>query len=282
VKRVAAVTDAVSPDFYFRPWHRYYGGQFGNSNLYVVAPEPEIGSFAAFELGGVLDVGNNYNNAVRAAKINDVVTELLKQYDFVVRTDADEFLVADPAYFDSLRHYVDSLAHDHVTAYGLNVIPGRDQKPLNLAEPMLFHQRNLAHPYNALSKTCVTAKPLVWSPGFHYCSEMPLFDRLFLFHMKLADIDIQVQIGERVAGHSDEERFIEYHKTARDVLQHRLNVIRSYQRVTGKEALYRREYTQKFLEGFSYTENYGGIYCGSNWDAENILVELGPEFGNAF
>ena len=211
-KRVAVVTDAVSSDFYFPLWHRYYAGQFGADNLYVITLETEAASFRRFTLGGLVPTGS-YNNRFRIDVVNQLVNDLLANHDVVIRVDTDEMLVADPRRYGTLREYVASLTQSHVTAYGFNVIPDRNQSPLDLDRPVLFHQRNIAYPYDALCKTCITVKSIRWAPGFHFCSEMPLFDHLFLFHLKLADIDLQVKIGSKTASYSDEAMFIEYHKT---------------------------------------------------------------------
>jgi len=281
-KRVAVVTDAVSPEFYFPLWYRYYAGQFGGpSHLHVVTFDAELGSFAPFNLGSVTPI-SKYNNDLRADVINQVVSRLLNDYDVVVRVDADEFLVPDAKLFKSLAEYIDTLKVSHVTAYGFNLIPDRDEPPLDINSPILCRQRHLVQPADALCKTCITSIPLRWAPGFHFCSEMPCFDSLFLFHAKLADVDIQLQIGERVASFSDEQMFIEYHKTARETFEKRIDSIRQNRRVSGPDALYRTEYFRKFLDQVSYTDSFGGMYHGGSFAQESVLVELPSEFAGKF
>ena len=278
-RRVAVVTDAISPEFYFPVWHRYYADQFGADNLYVITQASEVDSFKSFKLGGLTPIAE-FNNTLRIEIVNRVVGQLLSNHDVVVRVDTDEFLVADPVRYPALREYVTSMTQSHITAYGFNVIPDRNQPPLDLNRPILFYQRNVAYPYDALCKTCVTAQPMRWSPGFHFCSEVPLFDALFLFHLKLADIDLQVKIGSKTASYSNEAMFIEYHKTTRETLEARIANLWALPRVRGLDALYRREYIKKFLAKVSYSPNYGGIYHGGSFEAEPVLVELTREFGN--
>jgi len=281
-KRIAVVTDAVSPDFYFPLWYRYYAGQTGGTdNLHVVTFETEVDAFRPFALGSITPL-QKYNNELRAKVINQVVNHLLEDYEVVIRVDTDEFLVPDPALFRSLRDYIDALKLAHVTAYGFNLIPDRNDPPLDIASPILYRQRHLAQPSDALCKTCVTTIPLRWAPGFHFCSEMPSFDSLFLFHTKLADVDIQLQIGERVASFADEAKFIEYHRTARETLENRIEAIRRAERARGPNALYRTQYIRNFLDQITYTENFGGIYHGGKYVPESVLVEITPNFSGMF
>jgi hypothetical protein len=280
-KHVAVVTDAVSPEFYFPIWHRYYASQFGADNLHVVTFDTQVDSFRQFKLGSLISL-QKYNNNLRAEFVNDVVKQLLTNHDVVIRVDTDEFLVPDPTYFGSLREYVESLTLGHVTAYGFNVIPDRNEPPLDLNRPILFFQRTIAQPADSLCKTCVTSKPIRWAPGFHFCSERPQFDKLFLFHTKLADIDLQVKIGSQVASFADETAFVEYHKVAREELQNRIQGMQGSERLHGVDAFYRKDYVKTFLDKISYLDHWGGIYHGGSYLPEPVLVEITAEFAEKF
>ena len=72
---VAVVTDAVSVEHFLPLWADYYGRQFGREHLYVLcygdaAPAEALG------IGHVLPVKASYNNALRTALVNDLVTEI--------------------------------------------------------------------------------------------------------------------------------------------------------------------------------------------------------------
>jgi hypothetical protein len=186
--RVAVLTDAVSSEFYFPCWHRYYASQFGSENLYVVTFGGLTADFRQFGLGGVWET-KVYNNDLRVKIIAGLVNVLLEQYDYVIRVDTDEFLVPDPRAFESLADYLRRLERPYVTAMGYDVIPARDDQHLVLDQPILVNQRSLAYPYDALNKTCITNVAMTWAPGFHFCSAFPMFQRLYLFHMKRADLE---------------------------------------------------------------------------------------------
>ena len=151
--------------------------------------------------------------------------------------------------------------------------------PLDLNKSILIDQRNLMYPYDALCKTCIVSIPTHWSPGFHFCSSMPRFHDLFLLHMKLADIPIQIAIGAMVAQRSDEPRIQNYHRTPREDLELRLRVVRNYPREkNGMGSLYRELYLERFVTGFSYTDTFQGIFHGSAFIPEEVLISLPVEF----
>ncbi len=161
--RTAVITDAVSAEFYFPCWHKYYASQFGVENLYVVTYDGLRAEFKGFDLGGVWET-KAYNNDLRIKIISGLVNVLLEQYDYVIRVDTDEFIAADPRAFASLADYMGTLERPYVTAMGYDVVPARDDKDLVLDDPILLTQRRLAYPYDALNKTCITGIPLTWAP----------------------------------------------------------------------------------------------------------------------
>jgi hypothetical protein len=277
MKRVAVITDAVSSDFYFRLWHKYYSRQVGSRNLFVVSFGSAEYEFSNFELGGITS-SVRYENNERVNRVQTLATSLLEQYDLIVRVDTDEFLVPNPCKYSSLSDYLQRLDRPHVTAMGYNVLQDRGETALDLNKPILISQRRIVNPYDALSKTCIITAPVTWTPGFHFCSEFPQFHDLYLLHFKLADLDIQIRIGQEVAKLTDEQLFKDYHLTARDTLAMRTAGILSLPRYAGIDQFERKEYNQRFISHISHTLKPDGIYHGGSFAPEQAVVEIPPEF----
>lgn len=275
--RVAVITDAVSAAFYFPCWHRYYASQFGAENLYVVTFGGLRADFRHFDLGGVWET-KIYNNDLRVKIIAGLVNVLLDQYDYVIRVDTDEFLVPDPRVFESLADFMKRLERPYVTAMGYDVIPARDDQALSLDQSILVKQRRLAYPYDALNKTCITNIPLVWAPGFHFCSAFPMFQKLYLFHMKRADVEIQMKIGAETARHAPGERNFENYLTKAETIADYNRAALHFPAGEGWEWFDRNEYNAKFLKGIRYTKNFGGVYHGLPFQLERALVKIPDEF----
>jgi len=276
-KRAAVITDAVSSEFYFPCWHRYYASQFGAENLYVVTFDGLKADFKSFDLGGIWAT-KIYNNDLRIKIISGLVNVLLEQYDYVIRVDTDEFLVPDPRSFESLADYVTRLERPYATAMGYDIVPAPDDDALVLDQPILVKQRSRAYPYDALNKTCITSIHLIWAPGFHFCSAFPSFQKLYLFHMKRADLGIQMQIGAATAKHAPGERNFENYLADEESISNYNRAALHFPSGSGWEWFDRNKYNDSFLKGMRFTKNYGGVYHGAPFQIEKALVTIPDEF----
>jgi hypothetical protein len=275
--RAAVVTDTVSSGFYFPAWYKYYSGQVGSQNIYVFSYGVPSSAFSGYDLGGVWR-SRAYNNSARSKMMSDACSLLLNEYDYVIRVDTDEFLVADPRRWGSLTEYLRDLQRSYVTAAGYNIVSGVDSECLDLSKPILGAQRRQCYAYDALNKTCIVGLPTTWAPGFHFASVYPEFHSLYLFHMKFADIDMQVAIGAAVAGQSDEILFQEYHKKSRNAVEVILRNIMTFERVIGWGEFDRLDYRHRFLDSVKFTATYGGIYHGGPFQPDRVLLEIPDDF----
>jgi hypothetical protein len=188
MRRVAVVTDAASPGYFFPAWHRYYGGLFGDENLFVLTYGGAADSFAGFRTRLTRSICPDFSDAVRVPYVTQFVALLLAHYDVVIRCDVDEFLLPDPSADPSLAAFAQRLADPYVTAIGLNVYETKGDRALDLQGAPLLDQRRHCVKDGAYSKTAIVRSPIAWSGGFHNASVPPRFGGLYLFHMKYADI----------------------------------------------------------------------------------------------
>lgn len=274
---VCVITDAVSPEFYFKAWHSYYGKHFGDQNLFVVTYDSMVKSFSDYDLGGVWGCGL-YDDATRPGVISELCALLLRRYKYVIRVDTDEILIPDPRNHANLAAYMSSFDRPYVTAYGYDVIQGLDEQQLDLTRLMLVSQRKLAYPYNALNKTCITRIPLKWAPGFHFCSAYPEFNSLFLFHLKRADIDIQLAIGKAVADRAVKGSVQAYHTVPRETLVAHNNAALHAPPVSGWANFLRTEYQEEFRRKVRYITQFGGIYQGADFAPDRVLNVIPHDF----
>jgi hypothetical protein len=190
---VAVITDAVSPDFMFPIWHKYYGTLFGYQNLFVVTYRGKKGAFSPYEMGGLLELPTEYEDEVRRAAITSHVSTLLTCYEIVIRVDVDEILVVAPHLHINLREYITNSKMPYFTARGFDVIQLPTESPItSAANGNVLRNRDWAYPNTALNKTCVTRVPISWSSGFHWATVYPQFCDLFMLHLKRIDIGWQM------------------------------------------------------------------------------------------
>jgi len=259
-KRVAVTTDAVSAGEFFPYWRRYYASEFGAQNLFVATYREPPENFAHLPLGRLIALDVDYSDDLRARLFQDIVRELLTRYDVVIHCDVDEFLAPHPRRAASLRDYVETLSAPYVTALGYDVIPADAEGELRLDGTPLLRQRRWAVATSSLCKTALTTRPLIWSPGFHFCNAPPRFDDLLLFHFKFADIarraDWFEAMKSRATPHSSEHA---YYSDAFDKLSASLRVLAALPKHAGDDALGGQDFVARL--GASVTlERAGGLF----------------------
>jgi len=189
---------------------KYYGGQFGVENLFVVTYGNSNG-FERLGLGGIWVVAGPYEDKLRAKLVSKLVDALLEFYDVVVRCDVDEFVIPNLDKHQSLTSYIEVVEDDYVTAIGIDVFEGADEGELRLDSPILGQQRRMGALNSALDKTTLTSVSLEWAPGFHATKNPPNFNDLFIFHLKWADLKGRkawhASMAESVLQGGSEERY---------------------------------------------------------------------------
>jgi hypothetical protein len=176
-------------------WLRYYGGIFGQRNLFVIDHGSTDGS--TDHLGSVNTLWlarTELDEAKRCVFMASFVKGLLTYFDTVIYTDCDEMLVPDLSLYHDLNDYLERNDFEYTAPVGLNLQHIISlEPPLNLACPIL-PQRQFARFSAGMCKPLITRIPLLWAPGFH-ASDRPIRidPNLFLLHLKLMDRDIGIQ-----------------------------------------------------------------------------------------
>lgn len=190
--RIAAFTMVHNEADFLPLWIRHYGREFGIENLYCVDHGSDDGSTDGLGISVTrFPRRRDYDTAVRSFLIANFHASLLRSHDAVIFSDADEFLVADPAKYAGLRDAIAASDAPVLRAMGLDVLHRPAEEPaLDMAHPVLAQRRRVKFA-KYYCKTLVGRVPVRWGPGFHACSiyAEPRPD-LFLFHLKYADRDI--------------------------------------------------------------------------------------------
>lgn len=186
--RVAALTMSYNEPVWAGVWARHYAGQLGAEHCVVLDHGSDDGSADGLPVRVVRLGRSVLDEAWRVAVVSEEVRSLLQRYDAVIHTDVDELLVADPLYYSGLRGFVAARAEPVITAIGLDLqhIPDREAT-LDLARP-IGAQRRWVRFSAALCKPVLVRRAVEWAPGFHCCDAPMVFDRLYLLHMRYADL----------------------------------------------------------------------------------------------
>ena len=185
--RVAAVTMAYNEAVLLPVWARHYARQVGADHCFVI----DHGSTEPLILPPGVNVlrlpRSPHDDQRRARFVSDLTTSLLHYYDWVVHTDVDELVLADPQRHPDLPAFCEAASSNVVTAIGLDVqhVPAVEL-PLNPGQP-IGAQREWVRFTSAMCKPVLTRTPIAWAPGFHSADQPLVFGALFLFHLHWAD-----------------------------------------------------------------------------------------------
>ncbi len=198
MKKIAAITMARNDAFFLKHWIAYYGAQLGKENLYIYLdgadqPVPPTSGEAT-----VVHCERIQGQVVSAEKrrlthLSDVATELLQRYDLVIGTDADEFLVVDPALNETLQSYLSKISiGSSVSGLGLDVGQKLDEEKTIDENSSFLAQRSYAVLSSRYTKPVVLAKPVTWGSGFHRIKghNFKIDKNLYLFHFGVFDYEM--------------------------------------------------------------------------------------------
>ncbi len=189
--KVAAVTIAYNEPDFLPIWVRHYASQVGPRHCYVIDHGSDDGSTDAIADINVVRIPRSpCDDDQQARFISTFCASLLEWYDYVVHSDVDEIVVADPGRHTSLQEYCESCQQDVVTAIGYNLVQTSEDLPIDLSRKIL-EQRKWMYFLGPMCKPALTRRPIVWGGGFHQAHDVePRFADLHLFHLRFVDQQI--------------------------------------------------------------------------------------------
>ena len=188
--KMAAVTMVYNEPDFLPIWLRYYVAQVGPTHCYVIDHGSDDGSTRDLPGVNVIRIPRSpIHEEKRCRFVSNFASSLLEWYDWVIHTDADEIVVADPALHHSLADFAATCEHEVITTIGCNVVHPTDEAPIDLTLEIMS-QRHWVHFLASMCKPVLTRRPIRWGAGFHRADAEPRFDDLFLFHLRWFDRDI--------------------------------------------------------------------------------------------
>lgn len=208
MKRIAALTMVRNDEFYLRKWVEYYGRELGRENLYIFfdGTDQRVPDFCEGCYTHLRE--RNPQHVVKAEKdrlgyLSEQAAVLMNEegYDLVIGTDADEFLVVDPALGVSLADYLGGLKiRTSVSALGIDVGQHLDCEGVIDGSRPFLEQRHYAYICSRYTKPSVIARPVRWGSGFHRVKrhDFRIDKNLFLFHFGSIDLKmIEDRMGNK-------------------------------------------------------------------------------------
>jgi hypothetical protein len=206
--KVACITSVRNDRLFLRKWIDYYGGNFGRAALFVILDGLDQEIPLGCEGVNFLHLRNrDWANEVRNVKLRRAVMDhnraramsdlarMLWRYDYqaVIATDVDEFLIADPARHASLDGFLQTndARTSTLSGLGLDVVQNlKTEAAIDPARPFL-QQRHSAVISSAYTKPVLAFRPVTWGAGLHRVKRRNyhIHPDLFLLHFGLVDYE---------------------------------------------------------------------------------------------
>jgi len=190
---VAAITMARDEGSMLPRWVAHYTREVGAKNVYVIDDNSVDGSTDALgcTVIRIPPITKKAFEPARMGMVSGLAQALLEAYDAVLFADADEFIVADPAKHESLRHFVAARpGRNAVGVVALNVVHRVGiEAVIDPAKPILG-QRRVAKFVPLMCKPALKWVAAPWAMASHGIQTPYDVDpELWMFHMKFADRD---------------------------------------------------------------------------------------------
>jgi len=192
---VAAITMAANEGPMLQRWVDHYAKHVGRQHLIVLDDNSTDGSTEGLDVTvhhlPKMPGGDDFVPA-RMDLMSGLAQGLLAVYDYVIFTDVDEFLIPDPAKYETLPQLIAAKGYPPIlAALALNVVhvPALEPEPLDLSRPIL-EQRSYAKFTKLMCKPSTKRVPARWALDTHgITTETPFAvdPELFMVHLKFAD-----------------------------------------------------------------------------------------------
>lgn len=144
--KICALTMVYRDHWALSQWYMHYSSQLGAKNLFVIAhgrddkiqnicPEANVITIPRDELDRF--------DYVRAKIMNDFHSTLTDEYDWTIRTDADELICLDPSHYSSFVELLSKRWGPAVFALGFELVEEQGQTPVPM-DTCVFNERTAA------------------------------------------------------------------------------------------------------------------------------------------
>jgi len=166
LNNIALITIIQNGNEFFKIWYKYYTQLLPEKNIYVIDYNSTDGSTNNINCNIIKYADYNVENIPQGNQlINDLKSELLKTFDYVIYTDYDEIMF-HPKGLES----VIASKEKYYTTSGYEIVQNRRlEAPINFNLP-LIPQRNYWYRCPTYDKPLITSIDFTWAFGNHSAS----------------------------------------------------------------------------------------------------------------
>ncbi len=191
-------------------WLSYYSRFFAPEDIYIIDHDSTDGSIEKAKKDFKFNVETVHHPTVHDNRfmlktITDKQHKLLKKYELVVYSDADEIILPDPISYKGLSDYIIRFKHSVIACNSRSVVQQPAEQAIDLSKPILS-QRSVWFSEYLYNKPLVSRVPLNWAKGLHQALNIngnayviPVDRELVLLHLSRMDLGVRKARGESIA-----------------------------------------------------------------------------------
>jgi glycosyl transferase family 2 len=190
MKRPRAIFTMVYNESVFLPlWLKYYSQFFAPEDTYILDHGSTDGSTDCSGFNREIIPASDVDATRQRDMVQQKQHDLITQYDVVLYTDVDEFVVPE---METLGEYIDRFGNDYINCNGYEILHLKDiEPPLDVTRPIM-QQRSHWFPCDMyMSKPLLARIPMEWDLGCHSTPKGKKQDKsLYLIHMHRVDYEL--------------------------------------------------------------------------------------------
>ena len=189
----AVITYAHGNKGWWQYFKQHYTSQIGHNTIYVVTPKPA--DFWQEDVAGIIGTHDSpYDESMRSNCISRLADSLRTFFRYIIVCDVDEIIVPPSVNGRTplLSEYLSACPSTSIIwSMGIDVIGMGEDPPFDFTKG-IRSQRKYGIYNSSISKPHITARPVSYSGGYHYCNFSPsdpcVESSLYLhcFHLKYA------------------------------------------------------------------------------------------------
>ena len=209
-KLLGVMTMAYQDHFFVERWYRYWSAQIGAENLYLLSHGNDPMHREIARDANVIhiprDVGMFKFDVRRWRSMGFIASGLLEFYKWMIISDVDEIVIADPASAASVpawltQNFGDALtAPRNISPLCLDLLHLPQEEPEKItADATILSRRRIFRPNWNYSKPLLVGAPVSYGPGGHRNTLGPRFmpADLYTLHLKFFDYDTMAETAAR-------------------------------------------------------------------------------------
>ena len=181
--KIAAFTIARNEDVFLPVWFKYYKKHIPEKDIFIydndsINPVPE-------NIATKIHSEYTFDHRWLRQTAFKIMSYLLMFYDYVLCTDADEILIADPRKYKNITDYVQKNPNEIMYSTGYEIVGNKKDTPINFSEN-LFNQRKEWVKLKNFYKPVLSSVPIRKMYSDYNCSSNGDPD-LYLVHLNRID-----------------------------------------------------------------------------------------------